>query len=848
MAADPHGAMLQAALALQQQGNLKEARGKYESIIARDPRHFNALQLCGVVAIQQEAYRDAVKLIRRALALRGNEAPALTNLGIAYQKLGQTTEALECFDKAIAAKTDFASAHHNRANILREAKRYAEARESYDRALTLQPDNYLIHANHASVLYDLDEHEAALQALEKALALRPDYPTAHFRKGEILLELDKPNEALVAFDSALTLSPDDGEYLISRGKALIALDRYEEGLGCHRRAIELAPKNAAFVHACGLAFLSIKRIRAALACFEEAIALKPDYVEAHVNCAQIHKDVGLNDKALVQVERAIKAKADDRDALLCKASILSAADRAQEALEVYQGLSKRQPDDAHVQFLIGQTLTALNLRDEAYSALGRSVALIAGTDESAPRVQAICAAVSKVSLLPAAYRDEAEVALRREELLHALHEARDLLLETGTRSKAMETAFTTTAFGTNGFYIAYQQENDVVPNGLLSDCISRMLSIPERPAREAPRKPGPIRFGIASEKLYRHNGSSWALPWLKHLPPDYQFFSYAFHGLHDDVSDGFAELGTHRRLSFDAGSLTRIIATMRADDLDFLMLPDIGMTPSSRILSLHRIAPVQFTAWGHPVTSGSAAMDFYLSSDLMEPDDAASHYSEKLIRLPNLALYLAPGSITPPAKDFGLPEGRVLYGCLQSLFKYLPRHDEILPRIAAEVPKALFVFIEGMSAHMTGITRARLDTAFAKAGLSAAEHVVFLPRMNGAEFDALTRRMDVLVDSLGWSGGNTTLGAIEAGVPLITCPGAFMRGRHSYAMFRMMDMPSAVAQDTDNMVRKLIALGREPDRRQAMREEVSQRKEALYADNGLIAALDGFLKEEFAKL
>jgi protein O-GlcNAc transferase len=848
MAADPNAAMLQAALALQQQGNLKEARRKYESIFARDPRNYNALQLCGVVAIQQEAYRDAVKLIRRALALRGNDAPVLTNLGIAYQKLGQVDEALESFDKAIVAKTDFASAHHNRANLLREAKRYPEARESYDRALTLQPDNPLIHANYATLLYDLHEAEDALQSLEKALALRPDYPTAHFRRGEILLELQKPKEALAAFDRALSLRSDDGEFLIGRGKALLAIDRHEEGLACHRRAIELAPKNAAFVHACGLAFLSIKRIRAALACFEEAIALKPDYVEAHVNCAQIHKDLGLNDKALVQVERAIKAKTDDRDALLCKASILSATNRAQEALELYQRLSKRQPDDGYVQFLIGQTLNALNLRDEANAALAQSVALIAGSDENAQRIRAICDAVNMVNLLPAAYHDEAELALRREEFLSVLHQAQDLLVETDTRSKAMASAFTTTAFGTNGFYIAYQQENDVVPNGILSNCIRRMLAIPERPAREAPRKPGPIRFGIASEKLHRHNGASWALPWLKNLPPDYQFFSYAFHGLHDDISDGFAELGTHRRLSFDAGSLSKTIATMRADDLDFLMLPDIGMTPSSRVLSLHRIAPIQFTAWGHPVTSGSAAMDFYLSSDLMEPEDGALHYSEKLIRLPNLALYVEPGAGTSPPKDFGLPEERVLYGCLQSLFKYLPRYDDILPRIAAEVPKALFIFIEGMSPHMTNITRARLDAAFAKAGLSAAEHVLFLPRMSGSEFEALTRQMDVLIDSLGWSGGNTTLGAIEAGVPLITCPGAFMRGRHSYAMFRMMDMPSAIARDTDDIVRKLIALGQEPDRRHDMRKELGQRKEALYADKSLIAALDRFLKNEFTKL
>jgi tetratricopeptide (TPR) repeat protein len=89
MAADPNAAMLQAALALQQQGNLKEARRKYESIIARDPRNFNALQLCGVVAMQQEAYRDAIKLIRRALALRGNDAPGSPILALPIKSWGK---------------------------------------------------------------------------------------------------------------------------------------------------------------------------------------------------------------------------------------------------------------------------------------------------------------------------------------------------------------------------------------------------------------------------------------------------------------------------------------------------------------------------------------------------------------------------------------------------------------------------------------------------------------------------------------------------------------------------------------------------------------------------------------
>ncbi|NBQ75338.1 MAG: tetratricopeptide repeat protein, partial [Acetobacteraceae bacterium] len=588
------------------------------------------------------------------------------------------------------------------------------------------------------------------------------------------------------------------------------------------------------------------RIEAALTFFQEAIALKPDFADPHIHCASIYRELTAYKDAMRHAERAIAIAPDNLDAQLSRALTLNAEGKHQEAAEILQELLAKNPDDATLKVLLAQAFGNLGRFAEAETQWKGAVAHIAAQDS--PAIETICQAIHRVNLLPALYRNEAELIETRAGLVQALGQAQALLADVNQRSDGINTAFETLAFNTNGFYIAYQQENDRELMRLLSGVLARMLGIEERPAREGPRKPGKIRLGIASEKLYHHNGSSWAYPWLSHLPADYEFFTYAFHGIRDETSAKFAELGTHRRLSFDANQYAKTIAKMRDDDLDILMLPDIGMTPSSRILSLHRIAPIQFTAWGHPVTSGSPAMDFYLSSDLMEPENGADHYSEKLIRLPNLALYVTPSATTPPKQDFPLPEGRVLYGCLQSLFKYLPRYDHILPRIADAVPGALFVFIEGMAPFMTEIMRARLEAAFAAAGLSAERHVLFLPRMSGDAFDALTQKMDVLVDSLGWSGGNTTLGAIEAGVPLITCPGAFMRGRHSYAMFRMMDMPSAIAANTDDFVEKLITLGRNAEARHAMRQELHGRKAALYEDRSLIAALDGFLKAEFAKL
>ena len=78
------------------------------------------------------------------------------------------------------------------------------------------------------------------------------------------------------------------------------------------------------------------------------------------------------------------------------------------------------------------------------------------------------------------------------------------------------------------------------------------------------------------------------------------------------------------------------------DAPDVIIYPEVGMDPVSRQLAAQRLAPVQCNSWGHPDTSGMPTLDYFLSSDLMEPPDASDHYSEKLIRLPNLSIYYDP--------------------------------------------------------------------------------------------------------------------------------------------------------------------------------------------------------------
>jgi predicted O-linked N-acetylglucosamine transferase (SPINDLY family) len=119
--------------------------------------------------------------------------------------------------------------------------------------------------------------------------------------------------------------------------------------------------------------------------------------------------------------------------------------------------------------------------------------------------------------------------------------------------------------------------------------------------------------------------------------------------------------------------------------------------------------------------------------------------------------------------------------------------------------------------------------------------------MNSARFSASLRSSDIFLDSIGWSGCNTTLLALEHGVPVVTLPGRFMRGRHSSAILTAAGITDTIAKDTDDYVRIAVRLGRDV----AWRQELSARMQfgppRLFGDVSAVRGLEDFLIEAVAR-
>jgi predicted O-linked N-acetylglucosamine transferase (SPINDLY family) len=209
--------------------------------------------------------------------------------------------------------------------------------------------------------------------------------------------------------------------------------------------------------------------------------------------------------------------------------------------------------------------------------------------------------------------------------------------------------------------------------------------------------------------------------------------------------------------------------------LDILCYPDIGMDSFTYFLAFSRLAPVQCTTWGHPVTTSIRNIDYYISTHDFEVEGAEEHYSEKLIRLNSQLTYYYRVTLPHFSKvrsDFGLANTDHIYLCPQALFKFHPDFDPILADILSQDDQGQVILVEGNHQHWTELLKKRFSQTIPKA---INDRIRFLPRMTLGEYFNLIALSDVMLDPFHFGGGNTTYEALPIGTPIVTLPTQFMR-------------------------------------------------------------------------
>ncbi|WP_448379781.1 tetratricopeptide repeat protein, partial [Gloeomargarita sp.] len=475
--------------------------------------------------------------------------------------------------------------------------------------------------------------------------------------------------------------------------------------------------------------------------------------------AQIFIRYGEAKKAIAPLQRFLETAPEDMQAKGLLAEALYLSGNKEAAVELLREVVAHCPDDDKAKENLAAWLEQTGRREEAEQLLAALIAK--APDRLLCRLQ------------------WPRVALERIPSNEAMHQAMlGRFFDHVAQVKAWATSLSATQrqalpspFQPGPFALAYYP-GDITPYlrawGEMMATLYPPTPVPHPPARER------VRLVLFSRQLYRQ--SVWMILLRTLIAKlDTRFFELVVMSQVTAEDDQTAWLKERcaRYYGMRPGGWEDLL---QQEAPDVLFLPDTAMNDVSVGVAARRFAPLQVTTWGHPVSSGLQTVDLYFSGADLEPPDAASHYIERLVRLPGTGActsYLEVVSAPLPETLTDLfADNRpvALVPCVA--FKLVPADDSLWVRLAQTYPtlKLLF-FRQSDFGRMGTAPLERIRTALTAAGVDVAQQMFVLEFQPFQVFATLLSRATLYLDVPSFSGYTTAWQGVFAGIPIVTLKG-----------------------------------------------------------------------------
>lgn len=733
------------------------------------------------------------------MLLSSDRSDQLLASALSFHEAGDLPRAESLYRQVLSEDPDNADALHLMGVIAQAMGQLEPSLALIGRAIQINPDAPHYHNNLGNSLRSQGEFDTAARHYREALRLKPDYAEAWNNLGNMLREQGKLADSVECFLSALKVRPDFTGTYCNLGDTLKAQGKLREAITSYQIVLRAEPQHAGALYGLADSLLDLGDQARALEYYGAALGLRPDL------------SAMLYARAL-----SLEAKDELEGAATCYQAILSRhggqAGRPDPEPELRQSLASAYKSLANL-------LKAQGRVSEAADAYRESLRLFpaAGTR--------ICLA----TISPPFYDSLAQLNQARSNLETSVDR---LLLEPLTLADPLKEVASV------NFFLAYQGLNDREIQAKLCR-LYRGAYAPPALALGGGGGQGRLKVGFISSFFHNHTIGKLNRGLIANLSRE-RFEVCVFSlGSHDDELAGRIRQDADRYIQLPSHDLAAMRERIAGENLDVLFYTDIGMDPATYFLAYSRLAPVQCVTWGHPDTTGIDTIDYFISSELLETEQSEQSYTESLVRLKSLPTYYyrpSPPPALKPRAHFGLDEESRLYLCPQSLFKFHPDFDAALGGILRQDPAGRVVIIEGKFRNWTELLKER----FRKTLPDVMERIVFLPAQNQLDFFSLLAVADVMLDPFHFGGGNSTYEGLALGVPIVSLPGEFMRGRVTGACYRKMGMTDCVASNPGEYVEIAVRLGTDKAYREQIKRRILASNAVLYEDLEAVRELERF--------
>lgn len=585
----------------------------------------------------------------------------------------------------------------------------------------------------------------------------------------------------------------------------------QEGIGHHLRG-DLETAEACYLHArecdgapCEINYLLAEvafqrgQYQEAESLAREALAGAPEYASALLCLGRIYLAQNQAAEAVATLEPLTQLAPSLPDAWEYLGVANQLCDRVEEAEEAYCRCIELAPNNATAWDHLAGLYLDCRQPQQAAKILEQALTFLPDHPELSQRLGDAYRQTGSIDAAREIYRSvvhrqrNGALAITEAITLPAFYHSCDHVLEA---RHAMETRLAelenedfppcpdpVAAGGKNNFYSVYQGFDDRP----LQEQLARLWRRIYTPAWDTP-PPRPagrqrIKIGFVSAHFRRHTIGDLFSGLIAGLPKE-DFETVVFHlGEQRDDRTGWLASRVEGFFMPRSNDLRLLADLIAGEACDVLIYPDIGMEPLTYFLAFNRLAPVQATSWGHPVTTGLDTIDYFISSDLQEPPDGQRYYTEKLIRLPVIPAYLtweeppAPEAVASWRERLDIPNGSRLCGIVQSLFKMHPEFDPVIVELLAHDPKNHLVLVADKENQLATALKGRLAPQLG----SSVNRMQIIHHLGYRDYRAFLTALDICLDTQPFGGGKTVFDAALAGTPVAFTKGSRLPGRSASA-------------------------------------------------------------------
>lgn len=505
-------------------------------------------------------------------------ANALHLRGLAHANCDNEQQAIQDLKHALLIRPGDFELLNNLGNIYKGTRELQRARECYEAALQAEPECCPAWFNLANVLGELGAIDDAFAAYERAEKGDPEFVEASYRHGQLLAHEGKLEEAIAKLKQCIARDTNHADAQIHLGHCFASLGKVEEALNAYRVAEMVDP--TAPGRFAGARALLVGDLEQAAEFFSDVVAAQPESAVGYRWLGRTLLDAGAFDDAIMVYRTAVRLQPTAADVQLEMATAYAKGGYTKQAVEYFEHVEAVQPGSFAP--ILGRAVALLPDHDAFESALAHVSSLTKSASVSGEQ-----------SLAPAG-QDRLADAVRALSLLQP-----DNLRRIPGCHRNLMTQYGALISGVMA--LRYPQW-------------SQPLSMP------LPDAGGRIRVGIVSRKHHdRHNWRTISGGIIENLPKEkFQLFEYPTKGV----------------------SFETLCSRIRGDYLHLLIYPDLDEV-AWQMASL-RLAPVQCTTWARTETTGLPTLDYFLSSELAEPVEGATHYTERLVKFPGCFMYYDP--------------------------------------------------------------------------------------------------------------------------------------------------------------------------------------------------------------